>query len=616
MHLVLESANLKMTEKYEIKTLESMSRFPVVGSIATMQTRKNTFSKVLPNILTQVDILYIYLDGYEKIPKILMDHPKCRAFLPNDANNLHGSNRFLAAHDFNKDAIMVFFDDDIFYPSNYVYTIKKALAKYGQHSVVGFHGSVFRPPHMSYVNDRISLHFTSALKNDTKVHLLGAGTAAYLSSVFRPDPRHWQHHNMADLYLGAEAINSNLSMMAIRREAKWLLPLEENQFDSIWRLTKNDDSIQTSLMCDILAQYANTKWKSWWKTPADVKKPSVNSHALTIDDEPSTSPLHKLIFAQKTDHFYIDEFLSNISKDKNYRQFTVGDRTRYATCSGVAWVTNTVFVTVNLYGQHLQVYQVKNEADQLVISPIYEIKQGIEYPESVAVSPDKKMMAISHTMSTTKGLSLHKIKADDGFEIDASKDIRKGTYHSLCFTPNSRFLAVTEIGKTGFVEIIDAGNGQTTYLQKSRLSPLRPKSVAIDPTGSLIIIISGSVVKPSNHDKSSISVISIHHFDQNTGVFEDAPMTDFEFSNGKHMSLEDACIVKTSPDGDRFNLICVDQANDKLHNFSINSQTLKIKYMGSVSDDVSFPHGIDVSPSGRFLAVANYGDNSIRILHI
>jgi hypothetical protein len=594
----------------------STDKLPVVGSIATMPTRIHTFVKMLPGILAQVDILYIYLDGYKKIPVELINHHKCRPFLPTDDDNLHTCNRFLAPVHFSSDAIIVFFDDDIFYPPDYVSRIKFALSTYGHRSIVGFHGVIFRPPHTSYRKDQISLHFANALPEDTVVHLLGSGTAAFCSGVFQPDPRHWKHHNMADLYLAAEALKSNLSLISLKRDKKWLIPLEENQDDSLWRSVKKDDRTQTSFMCDLLLQYSNTQWQSWWINPSNVTSAIENVKDKVDKKHLTHQEVNHTISSKNTLKVHIDDSRSHSKSDTQYDAFTVGDRKRFATCSGVAWLSDTTFVTVNLYGQHLRVYKISDQSPDSSVALLYEATKGITFPEIVKVSPNKKLMAISHTMSANKGISVHSIECLHGFEIKYSKDIRTGTYHSLCFSPDSRFLAASEIGKIGFVEIIDVLTGKTTYQQTSRLSPLRPKSVLITPNGDYIVIISGAVVKQENTEKSSTSFISLHKFDQQEGTFEDLPVAELEYANEKYVSIEDCCIVSPNGEGSYFNLICVDQANDQVLNFLCNTDTSEIQFVGTVSDDVFFPHGIDVSPSGKSLAVANYGDNSIRILYI
>jgi hypothetical protein len=238
---------------------------PVIGSIATMPSRAGTFSMMIHSALSQVDRLFVFLDGFEEIPSELRNLPKCHATLLPRQGNLHASSRFLAPHLFDADAIVVLFDDDILYPADYVARIRLALARYGDKAIIGFHGVIFMPPHHSYARNRYTFHFSSRLDNDSNVHELGSGTAAFLSSAFRPSPATWRHPHMDDLYLAAEAVKANLKLIALKREANWIRPLAENQDDSLWRATQQDDRAQSSFMRDLLTQYAQPTWNNWWK---------------------------------------------------------------------------------------------------------------------------------------------------------------------------------------------------------------------------------------------------------------------------------------------------------------------------------------------------------------
>lgn len=55
-----------------------MFNLPIVGGMATMPSRENSLIEALPNILKNVDILYLYLDKYEYVPKFLYKFPKIK----------------------------------------------------------------------------------------------------------------------------------------------------------------------------------------------------------------------------------------------------------------------------------------------------------------------------------------------------------------------------------------------------------------------------------------------------------------------------------------------------------------------------------------------------------
>lgn len=244
-----------------------MVNLPVIGSIATMPSRADTFSRMIHSALSQVDELFVFLDGFEEIPSLLQNLPKCHVTILPKQGNLHASSRFLAPHLFDSDAIVVLFDDDILYPPDYVSRIRHALAQYGDQSIIGFHATIFLPPHQSYTRNRYSIHFPSGLDNDLNVHELGGGTAAFLSSTFCPNPATWRYDLMDDLYMAAEAVKANLTLVALKREANWITPLAEDQEDSIWQATKQDDRTQSDFMRHLLTQYAQPTRNDWWQHP-------------------------------------------------------------------------------------------------------------------------------------------------------------------------------------------------------------------------------------------------------------------------------------------------------------------------------------------------------------
>ncbi len=244
-----------------------IDNLPVIGSIATMPSRADTFSRMVPGVLSQVDRLYVFLDGFEAIPAVFQSLPKCHVTILPKQGNLHSSSRFLAPHLFDSEAIVVLFDDDILYPPDYVARIRRALAQYGSQSIIGFQGAIFLPPHHSYSRNRHAIHFSSGLDNDLNVHKLGAGTAAFLSSMFCPDPETWRYNRMDDLYMSVEAVKANLALVALKREANWITPLAEGQEDSLWQATKQDDRIQSDLMRHLLTQYVQPTRNDWWQRP-------------------------------------------------------------------------------------------------------------------------------------------------------------------------------------------------------------------------------------------------------------------------------------------------------------------------------------------------------------
>jgi hypothetical protein len=227
---------------------------PRIAAIATMASRLQTFSQVLPVIHAQVDHVFVYLDGYGEPPAFLRDFERVTVRRAEDVGDLHASSRFLCLQDLTAPALVAVVDDDILYPPDYVEALAGALEALGGDAVVGVHGRIFIPPHRSYARDATSLHFAHALAENQPVDELGTGTCAFLSDRFRVDPRAWDRTDMDDLLIAMEAQRQGLPRIAIARPQKWLRALAKAQADSLWLRTQADDSVQTRRMRELMGQ--------------------------------------------------------------------------------------------------------------------------------------------------------------------------------------------------------------------------------------------------------------------------------------------------------------------------------------------------------------------------
>ncbi|OOZ44775.1 glycosyltransferase family 4 protein [Solemya velum gill symbiont] len=315
-------------------------------------------------------------------------------------------------------------------------------------------------------------------------------------------------------------------------------------------------------------------------------------------------------------HIAEDSILNDISKNSHYIPYAVGDRKRYATCSGVAWINRNLLAVVNLYGQHLRLYHFDPESAASPLILLKEFSDDIDYPETVAASPDEKKLAIAHSLSETKGLTINNLRKESGYYSITSNNIRYGTYHGLGFAPNSRFLAATQIKDNGFVEIVELESGVTTDMLANHLLPMRPKGVAISKDGLYLAVISANLVKIEDFLDKAGSAISLYSFNQQTGIIGQKPITEFQMAGNSLSGIECCTFLAQPTKNDIYNLLTVDQATDHVLMYSFNASERCIKCNGIISDDALFPHGIDVSPRGNYIAVANYGDDTLRMIRL
>ncbi|TCJ13419.1 hypothetical protein EZJ19_10230 [Parasulfuritortus cantonensis] len=225
---------------------------PVVGAMATMPTRADSFRVMLDSVLPQLDLLYVFLDGFAEIPAWLSGLAKCRVELIPADSPLHNASRLLAPARFGAEAVFLFLDDDILYPADYVQRILAGLRRYDYRAWVGFHGTLFLPPHERFVLHRKTFPFFKRLKRDRQVHLLGCGTLACHSALLGMNPEGWRHPRLDDLYMATEAAGAGIDLIALRRPARWLRAIAQNQPDSMWRQAQDDDRVPSRLMRELI----------------------------------------------------------------------------------------------------------------------------------------------------------------------------------------------------------------------------------------------------------------------------------------------------------------------------------------------------------------------------
>lgn len=224
----------------------------VVGAMSTMPTRHNTAPEAIRTVVGQVDRLYLFLDGFDRVPDYARD-PKIVAMRSQDRGDLKAKGKFLALGDLDRPALFFSFDDDILYPPDYVARLRAALEAYGHDAVVGAHGSVFTEPLTSYLTDRKGPHRSAAQAEDCLVDILGMDTIAFATDRLTFDVTAWQKTNMLDLCFACEAARQGVPMVSVRREADWVRGLASNQADSIYRRLTEDDSVQTELARTLIA---------------------------------------------------------------------------------------------------------------------------------------------------------------------------------------------------------------------------------------------------------------------------------------------------------------------------------------------------------------------------
>lgn len=229
-----------------------------IAAMATIPERLHLLGKVISSLRSQVDVIRVYLNNFEKIPTFIASE---EALLSREALGDIGDGGKFFWFDKGEYDYYLTVDDDLLYPENYAATLICEFEKRRRRAVVGVHGFVFSEPIKSYVASRSEKYkHTQALDTARPVHVIGTGTAILNPKTIRLSLKDFPKRNMADLQLAIAAQKQRVPMIVIARDENWLPELQDaapENGNSIWKETKKDNGRTLAH----LANSAVTKWR-------------------------------------------------------------------------------------------------------------------------------------------------------------------------------------------------------------------------------------------------------------------------------------------------------------------------------------------------------------------
>lgn len=231
---------------------QKTSALPIVAGMATMPTRLESLQQSLPNILAQVDKLFLFLDKFDEVPDFIQ-HPKITQLRSQEIGDLRANGKLLGLNYVEESSYYFCFDDDIIYPQDYVLRMTNQLRRMSVPAVIGVHASILSDHFESYVKDRQVIARSRPLWRNRRVDVLGTDSVAFRTQDLKFNVMEWTKTNMVDLHFALECAKRGLPRVSVRRKKRWLQAIEKDQADSIFRSLKGDDSYQTSLAIQLIA---------------------------------------------------------------------------------------------------------------------------------------------------------------------------------------------------------------------------------------------------------------------------------------------------------------------------------------------------------------------------
>lgn len=220
-----------------------------IANMATYPARKESLEITVSSILPQVDFLNIYLNEYEEIPEFLKD-PFINCVLGKEAKgDLRDNGKFYFLEKVPESAIYFALDDDIIYPPDYVVKMLEELENNDYRTVLGVHGIIFKSNFESFARSRITFHFSRPLRYSLNASCLGTGTVVFRKALVKDlNLLCFKTPGMADLWLGVFCKNQKIAMVATKRKANWLVPVNLKQENTLWIEGSNSQDQQNEII--------------------------------------------------------------------------------------------------------------------------------------------------------------------------------------------------------------------------------------------------------------------------------------------------------------------------------------------------------------------------------
>lgn len=231
--------------KYTIKNQVIRKKKNVIAGMASIPGRNENLQKCVNSIISQVDQLHIYLNGYKNIPGWLLNIDNLIIYKSEDYDDLGDAGKFFA-YDTCECDYYFSVDDDILYPDNYVVTLIDYAEKF--QTPVGVHGSLFSFPYKGYYaqNGRYVHHFKDSNSIAKRVHVLGTGTLCIPKKIIPKIPA-LLYPNMADIWFSEYCAQKKIPLMCIPRGFSWLQPLDDDSV-SIYESNADVQTVQKEIL--------------------------------------------------------------------------------------------------------------------------------------------------------------------------------------------------------------------------------------------------------------------------------------------------------------------------------------------------------------------------------
>ena len=192
-------------------------------NIATQPHRVETLKRTVESIYNQVDVIRVYLNGFDKIPNI--DNPDSKIVYAQGKDLTDNGKFYFLNYQARKGEYYFSADDDLIYPPDYVTKTIDFIDRY--ECIATYHGRILQGKGKHYYRDHDAyLCLDGVTFEDTeaiKVDVCGTGVTAFNTNYFHPKDIHLATvQKMSDLVFSLEAASQGKTIGLFEHNKNWI----------------------------------------------------------------------------------------------------------------------------------------------------------------------------------------------------------------------------------------------------------------------------------------------------------------------------------------------------------------------------------------------------------
>lgn len=213
-----------------------MSLALTLAALAAIPGRAKFLPRVLSSLRNQVDVLCVYLNGWDSVPRCVTDLADQHVV---DRENRGAERKLHWAQ--SHSGIYLSCDDDFAYPPDYVATMRSAVERWQGRAIITAHGRTYSGTAKNFLDTvRGSVGTVySTVPTGRWVNHGGTGVMGWDTRVVHM-PSEWPERNLADMQVALWAQQNCIPIWLIPHRAQWLHALAVSDPNGLFRRSQTD----------------------------------------------------------------------------------------------------------------------------------------------------------------------------------------------------------------------------------------------------------------------------------------------------------------------------------------------------------------------------------------